>query len=229
MRGRLFKSIEEDISLIMLFLKNIQNINIQILNKEGDVENVASVSRTTEEMQDGLQKVSISSLETGNTLDSFYTCKLSLSEDYGIEDVREEDFEPTSLEKRPFLKAKRSLEKRPTLKAKRRLMKGDKFHLGDSSQIIEMAKKLKVLPTITVAGYISREKSGDQDEEDKVTIPECFKERMSVMLPLPILPGTRTTFPVVVNGFFALSEDRRAVKFETEDDQSDQVHYTAYI
>ena len=222
MRGRLFKSIEEDISLIMLFLKNIQNINIQILNKEGDVENVASVSRTTEEMQDGLQKVSISSLETGNTLDSFYTCKLSLSEDYGIEDVREEDFEPT-------LKAKRSLEKRPTLKAKRRLMKGAKFQLGDSSQIIEMAKKLKVLPTITVAGYISREKSGDQDEEDKVTIPECFKERMSVMLPLPILPGTRTTFPVVVNGFFALSEDRRAVKFETEDDQSDQVHYTAYI
>ena len=218
----MFKSIEEDISLIMLFLKNIQNINIQILNKEGDVENVASVSRTTEEMQDGLQKVSISSLETGNTLDSFYTCKLSLSEDYGIEDVREEDFEPT-------LKAKRSLEKRPTLKAKRRLLKGDKFHLGDSSQIIEMAKKLKVLPTITVAGYISREKSGDQDEEDKVTIPECFKERMSVMLPLPILPGTRTTFPVVVNGFFALSEDRRAVKFETEDDQSDQVHYTAYI
>lgn len=218
----MFKSIEEDISLIMLFLKNIQNINIQILNKEGDVENVASVSRTTEEMQDGLQKVSISSLETGNTLDSFYTCKLSLSEDYGIEDVREEDFEPT-------LKAKRSLEKRPTLKAKRRLLKGDKFHLGDSSQIIEMAKKLKVLPTITVAGYISREKSGDRDEEDKVTIPECFKERMSVMLPLPILPGTRTTFPVVVNGFFALSEDRRAVKFETEDDQSDQVHYTAYI
>ena len=222
MRGRLFKSIEEDISLIMLFLKNIQNINIQILNKEGDVENVASVSRTTEEMQDGLQKVSISSLDTGNTLASFYTCKLSLSEDYGIEDVREEDFEPT-------LKAKRSLEKRPTLKAKRRLIKGDKFHLGDSSQIIEMAKKLKVLPTITVAGYISREKSGDRDEEDKVTIPECFKERMSVMLPLPILPGTRTTFPVVVNGFFALSEDRRAVKFETEDDQSDQVHYTAYI
>ena len=222
MRGRLFKSIEEDISLIMLFLKNIQNINIQILNKEGDVENVASVSRTTEEMQDGLQKVSISSLETGNTLDSFYTCKLSLSEDYGIEDVREENFKPT-------LKVKRSLEKRPTLKAKRRLMKGAKFQLGDSSQIIEMAKKLKVLPTITVAGYISREKSGDQDEEDKVTIPECFKERMSVMLPLPILPGTRTTFPVVVNGFFALSEDRRAVKFETEDDQSDQVHYTAYI
>ena len=218
----MFKSIEEDISLIMLFLKNIQNINIQILNKEGDVENVASVSRTTEEMQDGLQKVSISSLETGNTLDSFYTCKLSLSEDYGIEDIREEDFEPT-------LKAKRSLEKRPTLKAKRRLMKGDKFQLGDSSQIIEMAKKLKVLPTITVAGYISREKSGDQDEEDKVTIPECFKERMSVMLPLPILPGTRTTFPVVVNGFFALSEDRRAVKFETEDDQSDQVHFTAFI
>ena len=218
----MFKSIEEDISLIMLFLKNIQNINIQILNKEGDVENVASVSRTTEEMQDGLQKVSISSLETGNTLDSFYTCKLSLSEDYGIEDVREENFKPT-------LKVKRSLEKRPTLKAKRRLMKGAKFQLGDSSQIIEMAKKLKVLPTITVAGYISREKSGDQDEEDKVTIPECFKERMSVMLPLPILPGTRTTFPVVVNGFFALSEDRRAVKFETEDDQSDQVHYTAYI
>ena len=222
MRGRLFKSIEEDISLIMLFLKNIQNINIQILNKEGDVENVASVSRTTEEMQDGLQKVSISSLDTGNTLASFYTCKLSLSEDYGIEDVREENFKPT-------LKVKRSLEKRPTLKAKRRLIKGDKFHLGDSSQIIEMAKKLKVLPTITVAGYISREKSGDRDEEDKVTIPECFKERMSVMLPLPILPGTRTTFPVVVNGFFALSEDRRAVKFETEDDQSDQVHYTAFI
>ena len=34
---------------------------------------------------------------------------------------------------------------------------------------------------------------------------------------------TNTTLPVVVNGFFALSESRRDLKLETRDDHSEEV------
>ena len=91
------------------------------------------------------------------------------------------------------------------------------------SPMLEMSKKLKVLPTVTVAGYkvgFSAEESNDI--EDGV-IPDKFKDRVSVLLPLPVVPGTKTTFPVIVNAFFAVSENRRSIKFEAEDDHSDEV------
>ena len=82
--------------------------------------------------------------------------------------------------------------------------------------LLELSKKLKAQPIVSVAGYIP-----DPDLEGDSA---KYRDRMSVLLPLPDLPGTRTGLPVVVNGFFALSEDRRAVKYQTSDDSSDQVH-----
>ena len=55
-------------------------------------------------------------------------------------------------------------------------------------------------------------------------IPDKYKDRVSVLLPLPVVPGTKTTFPVIVNAFFAVSENRRSIKFEAEDDHSDEVN-----
>ena len=87
---------------------------------------------------------------------------------------------------------------------------------GEKEQLLGLSEKLKAPPTVSVAGYIP-----DPDLEDDSA---KYHGRMSVLLPLPVLPGTRTGLPVVVNGFFALSEDRRAVKYQTSDDSSDQVH-----
>ena len=87
--------------------------------------------------------------------------------------------------------------------------------------LLELSKKLKAQPIISVAGYIP-----DPDLKDDSA---RYRGRMSVLLPLPDLPGTRTGLPVVVNGFFALSDDRRAVKYETSDDSSDQVRSFQFL
>ena len=87
----------------------------------------------------------------------------------------------------------------------------DEFEEGNI--LLELSRKLKAQPIVSVAGYIP------DTEDDSAK----YRGRMSVLLPLPDLPGTRTGLPVVVNGFFALSEDRRAVKYQTSDDSSDQV------
>ena len=55
--------------------------------------------------------------------------------------------------------------------------------------------------------------------EDADTMP------VLVMLPLPISPNTVTGLPVIINAFFALSENRRELKWKTSDDQSDQVQW----
>ena len=91
----------------------------------------------------------------------------------------------------------------------------------DERRLLELSKKLKVQPVVSVAGYIADPALEDDSSR--------FEGRMSVLLPLPDLPGTKTGLPVVVNGFFALSEDRRAVKYQTTDDSSDQVgsYFTA--
>ena len=82
--------------------------------------------------------------------------------------------------------------------------------------ILELARKLKVLTSITVAGCVPV-------DDNSETIPDNYHGRMSVLLPLPATNATKTGLPVIVNGFFALSENRRVVKFEAEDDQSDEV------
>ena len=85
----------------------------------------------------------------------------------------------------------------------------------EEEHLLELSRKLKAQPIVSVAGYIP--------DSALETDAARYRGRMSVLLPLPDLPGTRTGLPVVVNGFFALSEDRRAVKYETSDDTSDQV------
>lgn len=86
----------------------------------------------------------------------------------------------------------------------------------EEERLLELSRKLKAPPIVSVAGYIP-----EPDLEDDSA---KYHGRMSVLLPLPDLPGTsKTGLPVVVNGFFALSEDRRAVKYQTSDDSSDQV------
>ena len=60
----------------------------------------------------------------------------------------------------------------------------------------EMASILKVKAEVTVAVCLS-DSSG-----------ELFHDRVSVMLPLPVLPSTKSGLPVMVNGFFALGESR---------------------
>ena len=60
----------------------------------------------------------------------------------------------------------------------------------------EMASILKVKAEVTVAVCLS-DSSG-----------ELFHDRVSVMLPLPVLPSTKSGLPVMVNGFFALGENR---------------------
>ena len=60
----------------------------------------------------------------------------------------------------------------------------------------EMARNLKVKAEVSVAACLSDSKG------------EVFRDRVSVMLPLPILPSTKSGLPVLVNGFFALGESR---------------------
>ena len=86
----------------------------------------------------------------------------------------------------------------------------------EKEELLILSKKLKAKPIVSVAGYIPDPGLGEDSAK--------YRGRMSVLLPLPDLPGTKTGLPVVVNGFFALSEDRRAVKYQTSDDSSDQVH-----
>ena len=63
-------------------------------------------------------------------------------------------------------------------------------------ELEEMASSLKVPAEVSVAACLSD--TGD----------ERFHDRVSVMLPLPILPSTKSGLPVLVNGFFALGESR---------------------
>ena len=66
-----------------------------------------------------------------------------------------------------------------------------------------------------------------------VAAPELLADnlegRVAVMLPLPKSQTTNTNLPVVVNGFFAIGENRRVLKLETSDDHSDEVSATLYL
>ena len=84
-----------------------------------------------------------------------------------------------------------------------------------------LAKKLKVIPEVSIACY-------KKEDSDK-SIPTEYEERVSVMLPLPQSPSTVTGLPVIVNAFFALSENRRVLKWETSDDHSEEVQWNSKI
>jgi hypothetical protein len=65
------------------------------------------------------------------------------------------------------------------------------------AELEALATKLRVPTKVSVAACLS----GTGPEEQ-------FHDRVSVMLPLPALPSTKTGLPVVVNAFFALGESR---------------------
>ena len=66
---------------------------------------------------------------------------------------------------------------------------------GPGREIKEMASSLKVPAEVSVAACLSDTKG------------EVFRDRVSVMLPLPI-SQSKSGLPVLVNGFFALGESR---------------------
>ena len=172
--NNLFQSFKDEISLNMLFLKNIKRIRMTIIRENGSVEYITCAERSQKSIGH-LEEVTVTNLLTDQILASFYSCSITL--------------------------------------------------FDSESPMLEMSKKLKVLPTVTVAGYkidngFSAEESNDTEDGE---IPDKFKDRVSVLLPLPVVPGTKTTFPVIVNAFFAVSENRRSIKFEAKDDHSDEV------
>ena len=78
----------------------------------------------------------------------------------------------------------------------------------ERERLLEMAHNLKVKAEVSVAACLS-------DTKD-----ELFQDRVSVMLPLPILPSTRSGLPVLVNGFFALGESRFKQTIDPRKDSS---------
>ena len=76
-------------------------------------------------------------------------------------------------------------------------LSADNLELGpERTKLQEMASSLKVKAEVSLAACLSDTKG------------EVFRDRVSVMLPLPILPSTKSGLPVLVNGFFALGESR---------------------
>ena len=76
-------------------------------------------------------------------------------------------------------------------------LSAENLELGpERTKLQEMASSLKVKAEVSVAACLSDTKG------------EVFRDRVSVMLPLPILPSTKSGLPVLVNGFFALGESR---------------------
>ena len=79
----------------------------------------------------------------------------------------------------------------------------------------QLGEELRVKPSIAVSGFIPT--------NDGQTIPSKFSGRVSVLLPLPDTPGNKTDFPCLVNANFALSDDRRSVKFMDKENLSMEV------
>ena len=76
-------------------------------------------------------------------------------------------------------------------------LSAENLELGpERTKLQEMASSLKVKAEVSVAACLSDSKG------------EVFRDRVSVMLPLPILPSTKSGLPILVNGFFALGESR---------------------
>ena len=76
-------------------------------------------------------------------------------------------------------------------------LSADNLELGpERTKLQEMASSLKVKAEVSLAACLSDTKG------------EVFRDRVSVMLPLPILPSTKSGLPILVNGFFALGESR---------------------
>ena len=90
----------------------------------------------------------------------------------------------------------------------------------EGSELSQLSDKLKVRSQVMVAAPVL--------ETGTARLPDNLQGRVAVMLPLPKSQTTNTNLPVVVNGFFALGENRRVLKLETSDDHSDEVRAALY-
>ena len=90
------------------------------------------------------------------------------------------------------------------------------------SELSQLSDKLKVRSQVMVAAPLL--------ETGNARLAASLEGRVAVMLPLPKSQTTNTSLPVIVNGFFALGENRRVLKLETSDDHSAEVslHSTFY-
>ena len=169
MKSNLFESLQEEISLVLLFLKNIENISIEIISEEGKSECLVDAKRVQTECPNGLKRVTIEE-KMRNHAESF----LISEADSGI-------LNPDS---------------------------------DDVAQLKELCQQLKVKDQVQVGAFLA--------ENGKMTRSD-LQGRVSVLLPLPSSQATATKLPVNVNGFFALSDNRRVLKLETSDDHGYEV------
>lgn len=145
MRENLFSSLESEITIALLFLRNVRRIRIEELNQSNQVALRWEVNRRTD--GDSTVIVDHNKQETKFLIHTLQAAELNSE--------------------------------------------------TERSELEKLAKDLKVPSVASVAACLSR-----TDEEER------FHDRVSVMLPLPILPSTRTGLPVIVNTFFALGESR---------------------
>ena len=175
MKTNLFQSLQEDLSLVLLFLNNVKKIKIEVISENGSVKH-AEVHRTVEDFPGGLKKIRI-------TDDQKTEEKVFITSEVSIADLAD-----------PIKR----------------------------SELSQLSAKLKVRSQVMVAAPLL--------ETGNARLAASLEGRVAVMLPLPKSQTTNTSLPVVVNGFFALGENRRVLKLETSDDHSAEVslHSTFY-
>ena len=74
-----------------LFLRYVQEICVKVLGDKGKEEILAGARRRVEGIAPNLDKVIITDLTSGKTMDSFYSSTLSLSQTKEVMDRSEED------------------------------------------------------------------------------------------------------------------------------------------
>ena len=163
MKSNLFQSLQEDLSLVLLFLNNVKKIRIEVISESGSVK-LAEVHRTVEDLFDGLKRIQIT--------DDMKT-EVFLASEVTTADLPDPD---------------------------------------ERRKLSQLSDKLKVRSQVMVAA--------------PELLADNLEGRVAVMLPLPKSQTTNTNLPVVVNGFFAIGENRRVLKLETSDDHSDEVSAT---
>ena len=167
MRSNLFKSLQEESRLVLLFLNNVRKIKIEVVSADGKIT-LAELTRSVEADPSGLKRITITNHQDKET--------------------------------EVFMTSSSDLKILPDTDSKK-------------DSLRQLSERLKVKSKVSVSALLAE--AGD--------VPEELRGRVSVMLPLPQSQTTNTTLPVLVNGFFALSESRRDLKLETSDDHSDEV------
>lgn len=80
---------------------------------------------------------------------------------------------------------------------------------GNVQELDDLAKKLSFLPQVDLAFPCGERR-------------DCSQSRLSCFLPLPNDESNRTGFPVYVNACFGLTDNRRLIKWQEEDQKHDE-------